>query len=45
MPVVVAFPECLTRLGGNQYIYSASLGALKDFLLYEMLPTIEQLQM
>jgi hypothetical protein len=25
-PVVVAFPDCFTRLGGNQYINSASMG-------------------
>jgi hypothetical protein len=42
-PVVVAFPDCFTRLGGNQYINSASMGAWEDFLLDEMLPAIEQL--
>jgi len=41
-PVVVAFPDCFTRLGGNQYINSAAIGSWEDFLLYEMLPTIEQ---
>ena len=41
-PVVVAFPDCFTRLGGNQYINSASMGAWEDFLLHEMLPAIEQ---
>ena len=41
-PVVVAFPDCFTRLGGNQYINSAAMGAWEDFLLHEMLPTIEQ---
>jgi S-formylglutathione hydrolase FrmB len=40
-PVVVAFPDCFTRLGGNQYVNSASLGAWEDFLLSEMLPAIE----
>jgi hypothetical protein len=39
-PVVVAFPDCFTRLGGNQYINSASMGAWEDFLLHEMLPAI-----
>src|SRR5215831_1914766 len=39
-PVVVAFPHCFTRLGGNQYINSASTGAWEDFLLHEMLPGI-----
>ena len=41
-PVVVAFPDCFTRLGGNQYINSASVGAWEDFLLHEMLPGIER---
>src|ERR1700680_968450 len=40
--VVGAFPDCSTRLGGNQYINSASMGAWEDFLLLEMLPAIEQ---
>jgi len=40
-PVVVAFPDCFTRLGGNQYVNSASMGAWEDFLLDEMLPAIE----
>src|SRR4051795_11609529 len=38
-PVVVAFPDCFTRLGGNQYVNSASMGAWEDFLLLGMLPT------
>src|SRR6202021_1444562 len=41
-PVVVAFPDCFTRLGGNQYINSAATGAWEDFLLQEMLPAIEE---
>jgi len=41
-PVVVAFPDCFTRLGGNQYINSESMGPWEDFLLDEMLPAIEQ---
>src|SRR2546430_851658 len=41
-PVVVDFPDCFTRLGGNQYINSASVGAWEDFLLHEILPRIEQ---
>src|SRR5438094_7983237 len=41
-PVVVAFPDCFTRLGGNQYINSAATGLWEDFLLQEMLPTIER---
>src|ERR1700758_2159328 len=40
-PVAVALPDCFSRLGGNQYINSASIGAWEDFLLHEMLPAIE----
>src|SRR5437762_7092866 len=32
-PVVAAFPDCFTRLGGNQYINSASGGAWGDFVV------------
>jgi S-formylglutathione hydrolase FrmB len=40
-PVAVAFPDCFTRLGGNQYVNSAAMGAWEDFLLREMLPAVE----
>ncbi len=40
-PCVVAFPDCFTRLGGNQYINSAAMGNWEDFLINEMLPAIE----
>lgn len=41
-PVVVAFPDCFTRVGGNQYINSAAIGPWEDYLLREMLPALEQ---
>ena len=41
-PVVVAFPDCFTRLGGNQYINSAAMGRWDDFLLQEAVPDIER---
>ncbi|WP_421758806.1 alpha/beta hydrolase [Devosia sp.] len=40
-PVVVAFPDCFTRLGGNQYVNSPVMGNWDDFLITEMLPTVE----
>ncbi len=40
-PVVVAFPDCFTRVGGNQYINSASTGPWARFLTEEMLPAVE----
>lgn len=41
-PVVVAFPDCFTRLGGNQYINSTAMGRWSDVLINEMLPAVEQ---
>src|SRR5438128_12134432 len=32
-PTVVAFPDCFTRLGGNQYVNSIAMGRWDDFLL------------
>jgi S-formylglutathione hydrolase FrmB len=40
-PVAVAFPDCFTRMGGNQYVNSASTGAWADFLTGEMLAAVE----
>ncbi len=40
-PVVVAFPDCFTRLGGNQYVNSPVMGNWEDFLITEMLPAVE----
>lgn len=41
-PAVVVFPDCFTRLGGNQYINSAGVGRWADFLLQEVIPFVEQ---
>lgn len=40
-PVVVAFPDCFTRLGGNQYINSIAIGPWEDYLLQEAVPLVE----
>src|SRR5271169_1117727 len=43
MPAVAAaFPDCFTRLGGNQYINSAAVGRWDDFLRQEMVPFVEK---
>jgi len=41
-PVVVAFPDCFTKLGGNQYVNSSVMGRWDDFLLKEAVPFVEQ---
>lgn len=40
-PVIVAFPDCFTSLGGNQYINSSAMGNWADFLCDEMVPALE----
>ncbi|HEX2591502.1 MAG TPA: alpha/beta hydrolase-fold protein [Rhizomicrobium sp.] len=40
-PCVMAFPDCFTRLGGNQYVNSAAMGRWDDFLREEMVPFVE----
>lgn len=41
-PCVVAFPDCFTRLGGNQYVNSSVMGAWEDVLIKDMVPAIER---
>ncbi|HET6161420.1 MAG TPA: alpha/beta hydrolase-fold protein [Dongiaceae bacterium] len=41
-PVVVAFPDCYSRLGGNQYINSAAIGRYEDYLIDEIVPFVER---
>ncbi|MES2604360.1 MAG: alpha/beta hydrolase-fold protein [Pseudomonadota bacterium] len=41
-PVVVAMPDCFTRLGGNQYINSAVMGPWSDVLRHEVVPLVEK---
>ena len=40
-PCVIAFPDCFTKLGGNQYINSSAMGRWDDFLLQECVPAVE----
>jgi len=41
LPAVVAFPDCMSKLGGNQYINSAATGPYADFLIEEIVPSVE----
>ncbi|MGH6890043.1 MAG: alpha/beta hydrolase [Rhizomicrobium sp.] len=41
-PAIVAFPDCFTSLGGNQYVNSAGTGRWADFLLEEAVPFVEE---
>src|SRR5262249_39184608 len=39
-PVIVAAPDCFTRLGGNQYINSSATGRYEDYLVGEIVPFV-----
>ena len=39
---VMVFPDCFTRLGGNQYINSEAVGRWGDYLIEEMVPAVEK---
>ncbi|MEN3930077.1 alpha/beta hydrolase-fold protein [Microvirga sp. W0021] len=41
LPVVMAFPDSFTRLGGNQFVNSLAMGNWEDFMIKDMLPAIE----
>ena len=40
-PVIVVFPDCFTKLGGNQYINSSAVGRYADYLNSELVPFID----
>ena len=40
-PVIIAFPDCFTSLGGNQYINSSAVGRYADYLTQELVPFVD----
>lgn len=40
-PMIVVMPDCVTRLGGSQYIDSAATGRYEDHLVGELVPAID----
>jgi len=41
-PVIIAFPDCFTALGGNQYVNSSAIGNYADYLLEEIIPLVDR---
>ena len=41
-PAIIVFPDCFTRLGGNQYINSSAIGRYADYLTRELIPTVDR---
>lgn len=40
-PAILAFPDCFTRYGGNQYINSTAVGLYEDYLTEELIPFLD----
>jgi len=41
-PVVIAFPDGFTSLGGNQYVDSIAMGHWEQFIVSDLLPRLER---
>jgi len=41
-PVIVAMPDCFTRLGGSQYVNSTTTGPYEDYLVQEVIPFVDR---
>jgi S-formylglutathione hydrolase FrmB len=41
-PAIIVLPDCFTALGGNQYVNSSAIGNYADFLVDEMIPTVDR---
>src|SRR5512138_3985456 len=41
-PAILVFPDCFTRLGGNQYINSSAIGNYADYLTREVIPFVDR---
>lgn len=41
-PAILVFPDCFTALGGNQYINSSAIGRYADYLIKEIIPTVDR---
>ena len=40
-PCIIAFPDCFTALGGNQYVNSSAIGPYADYLTREIIPLVD----
>jgi len=41
-PAIMVFPDCFTRLGGNQYVNSSAIGNYADYLTREIIPLVDR---
>ena len=40
-PCIIVFPDCFTALGGNQYVNSSAIGRYADYIVDEIVPTVD----
>jgi enterochelin esterase family protein len=40
--VIFVFPDCLTSLGGSQYVNSSAVGRYEDYIVQELVPYIDE---
>lgn len=40
-PAIFVFPDCLTSLGGSQYVNSSAVGRYQDYIVRELVPLID----
>jgi hypothetical protein len=41
-PAIIAFPDCFTSMGGNQYVNSSAIGRYADYLTRELIPFVDR---
>jgi enterochelin esterase family protein len=40
-PAIFVFPDCITKLGGSQYVNSSATGKYEDYVVSELVPLID----
>ena len=40
-PAIFVFPDCITKLGGSQYVNSSATGNYEDYIVKELVPLID----
>ncbi len=41
-PMILAMPDCFTRIGGSQYLNSSAVGRYEDHVIQELVPLIDR---
>lgn len=41
-PMILVMPDCLTRIGGSQYLNSSAVGRYEDHVIQELVPLVDR---